>query len=272
MSEEKQEIVKQEVPETSVESQVEGREYSEVEQEAIAQGWNPDGVEGKRTLSAEEFLDRKPLYDRLHKQEKKIKDLDKAISAIQTHEKMVRERMHKDHLEELKAAKKEAFERMDFDSLERIEGQIETAKEEFKTSIKEVQAPEISASEVVQKIVENWASKNSWYEKDPALKKFADAQGILYRQENPNATPDEFLNYIESATKEVFPEKFKNMNRERPAAVEGSVSGARRNPTSAKQRTAKDLPEEAVSVMKTLIRAGAFKSEQDYVNDYFKFN
>ena len=59
------------------------------------------------------------------------------------------------------------------------------------------------------------------------------------------------------------------MNRQKPSSVEGSATGARRTPAASKQKTVKDLPEEAVPVMKTLVRAKAFKSEQDYVNDYF---
>lgn len=261
-------VVDQAVPETAVESEP---EYSEIEQEAIAQGWNPKGVEGKRALSAEEFLDRKPLYDRLHKLEKKNKDLDKAVAAIQAHEKMVRERMHKEHLEELKAAKKDAFERMDFDTLERIDGQIENAKEEFKATVKQIEPPKAEAAEVVQKVVESWVSKNTWYEKDAAMKRYADLEGAAYRAENPEASFDDILSHIEKSTKENFPEKFKNMNRERPAAVEGAAAGARRTSSASKQRTAKDLPEEAVSAMKVLVRAGAFKNEQDYVDDYFKY-
>lgn len=268
MSEELNKVVEQEVPETSVESTSEP-EYSDVEREAIAQGWNPEGVEGKKSLSAEEFLDRKPLYDRLHKQEKKIKDLDKAIQAIQTHENMVRENMHKKHLEELKAAKKDAFERMDYDSLQQIDDKIELAKEEFKTS---QQAPQVAPAEVVQQVIENWVSKNKWYENDPAMKRYADLEGASYRAENPTASFDDILNHIESSTKSNFPEKFKNMNRERPAAVEGSVAGARRTPAASKQHTVRDLPEEAVSVMKVLVRSGAFKNEQAYIDDYFKFN
>lgn len=271
MSEElnKEVEVVQDTPETAVESTPE-IEYSDVEREAIAQGWNPNGVEGKRTLSAEEFLDRKPLYDRLHKQEKKIKDMDKAIQAIQTHEQMVRERMHKEHLEELKAAKKEAFERMDYDTLERIEGEMDKAKEEFKTTQQTI--PKVDPAEIVQKVVESWVSKNEWYESDKVMKRFADGEGADYRKENPDATFEEVLSHIEKATKANFPEKFKNMNRDRPAPVEGSVTGARRSSTASKQKTAKDLPEEAISVMKVLVRSGAFKNEQAYIDDYFKFN
>ena len=53
-----------------------GEDYSDVELEAIEHGWNPDGVEGKRNLSAEEFMDRKPLYDKIHATEKKLRRLE----------------------------------------------------------------------------------------------------------------------------------------------------------------------------------------------------
>ena len=31
-------------------------EYTEIEQEAMGFGWNPEGVEGKKNLTAEEFV------------------------------------------------------------------------------------------------------------------------------------------------------------------------------------------------------------------------
>jgi len=272
MSEAAEEMVEETVLEneevnTVVEEELgEEVEYSEIELEAMEQGWTPDGVEGKRNLTAEEFLDRKPLYDKMHKLEKRLKEQDKKFDAMQQHEKMVRERMHEDHMKELKAAKRAAMEDMDYDKVEQLDDEMLKAKEDYAKTASTPAAPQ---QEDVQEILEGWVEENKWYTEDLKMKRFAEGEGKDYRLMNPDASFEDVLNHIALTVKKEFPEKFQNMNRSKPSSVEGSATGARRSPKAPKQKTTKDLPEEAIPVMKTLVRAGAFKSEQDYVNDYF---
>ena len=253
-----------------VEDVLEGEEveYSDVEKEAMQQGWNPEGVEGKRSLSAEEFLDRKPLYDKMHKLEKRLKDQDKKFDALQKHEKMVRERMHQDHIKELKEAKKSAFEEMDYDAVDRIDDEIHQAKSEYEKGEYSVQTAD-TIEESVEEILEDWVSKNTWYKQDAMLQREAEKEGKLYRMDNPNASFEDVLDYISTEIKQKFPEKFQTMKRSKPSSVEGATTSSRRPAQVAKQKTVKDLPEEAIPVMKMLVRGGTFPTEQDYVNDYF---
>lgn len=241
-------------------------EYSDIELQAMEQGWNPEGAEGKRNLTAEEFLDRKPLYDKMHKLEKRLKEQDKKFDAMQQHEKMVRERMHEDHMKELKAAKRAAMEDMDYDKVEQLDDEMLKAKEEYTKSSETVV---VDTPEEIQATLEDWVDKNSWYADSKVMKRFADGEGQEFRIANPNASFEEVLDHISKTVKKEFPEKFQNMNRHKPSSVEGAAQGGRRTPAASKAKTIKDLPEEAIPVMKTLVRAGAFKSEQDYVNDYF---
>ena len=240
-------------------------ELSETEQDAVAQGWNPEGAEGKRNLTAEEFLDRKPLYDEMHKLKKQMQQQNKKFDAMQKHEGMVRNQMHKDHLKDLETSKRAAYEDMDFDKADKISDEIVDAKVEHAKADEAVVTPQ----ESIQETLEEWVEENKWYKTDDRLQSAAEKEGKLFRYENPNASFDEVLDHISKSVKKDFPEKFQNMNRVKPSAVEGSVQGARRSPAKPKMKTVKDLPEEAVPVMKTLIQAKAFKSEQDYVNDYF---
>lgn len=257
-----------ETEETVVDDYVEEPEYTEVEQEAISQGWNPEGVEGKRNLTAEEFLDRKPLYDKMHKLEKRLKEQDKKFEAMQQHEKMVRDRMHEEHLKELKAAKRAAMENFDYDEVEKLDDEMLKAKEDYaKESVREV--PQVESPEAIQATLEDWVDKNPWYNADKVLKRFAEGEGLDFRKANPDASFEEVLAHISKTVKQEFPEKFQNMNRTKPSSVEGTATGGRRTPAAPKQKTVKDLPEEAISVMRTLVRMGTFKTEQDYVNDYF---
>jgi len=257
-----------ETEEVVVEEVVEEPEYTEVEQEAISRGWNPEGVEGKRNLTAEEFLDRQPIYDELHKVRKKLKEQDKKFEALREHEKLVRERMHEEHLKELKAAKRTAMEEFDYDKVEQLDDEMLKAKEDYaKASIE----PEVvtESPEDIQEAVNSWVEDNPWYNENKVMQRFAYGEGQEYKVQNPSASIEEVLKHISKVVKQEFPEKFSNMKRAKPSSVEGSATGGRRTPASPKQKSVKDLPEEAVSVMKTLVRMGTFKTEQDYVNDYF---
>ena len=239
-------------------------ELSETEQDAVAQGWSPEGAEGKRNLTAEEFLDRKPLYDKMHSLEKRIKAQDKKFDAMQKHEGMVRDRMHEDHIKELESSKRAAYEEMDFDKADEISNEIVEAKVEH-AKVDEV----VDIQEDVQATLEEWVDENSWYKEDDFLQRQAEKEGKVYRLDNPNASFEDVLDHISKTVKKDFPEKFQNMNRQRPTAVDSGAQGARRKPATSKKKTVKDLPEEAIPVMKTLIQAGAFKTQDDYVNDYF---
>lgn len=243
----------------------EEQEYTEIELEAMDQGWSPHGVEGKRNLSAEEFLDRKPLYDKIHRVEKTLKEQDKKFEALRQHEKMVRDRMHEDHLKELKAAKRAALESYDYEKAEQIDDEIFDAR----TQHQQEEKPAVPDVENIQRAVADWTEENPWYMENKVMKRFAYGEGEDYRAENPGAPIEEILAHISKAVKKEFPEKFSNMNRAKPSSVEGSATGGRRTPATPKQKSVKDLPEEAISVMRTLIRGGTFKTEQDYVNDYF---
>lgn len=63
----------------------EEQQYSDIEVKAIEMGWNPEGVEGKRNLSAEEFVDRKELYDSIHSLKKQNKRLEEGYEALRKH-------------------------------------------------------------------------------------------------------------------------------------------------------------------------------------------
>jgi len=76
-----------------------GPEFSEVEQDAMSKGWSPDGVEGKPNLSAEEFVARQPLYDKLHKTDRAMKRVEDQNKAVTAHLEMMRKNLAEDKVE-----------------------------------------------------------------------------------------------------------------------------------------------------------------------------
>lgn len=257
-----------ELEEPEVEEQEEAPEYSASEQEAMNMGWRPEGVEGKRNLTAEEFLDRQKLYDEIKHLKKNSKEMQKAFEALRQHHQRVRESERKKVVEELKLQKRLALETDDYDRVMELDDKISEAKS----------APDVDDLPVVQQpatneAFESWVSENRWYHTDKELRTKADIVGTIYYKENPDAELADVYKYVADTMKKDFPEKFggtpKPQRKPTTAAVDSS---ARRTsaPTKGNSKfAAKDLPEDARTIMRTLVRTGAVTEEQ-YLKEYFE--
>lgn len=234
-------------------------EYNEIEQEAIAHGWNPEGVEGKRNLTAEEFMDRKPLYDDLHSQQRKIKRLEEGMEALKQHNKLIAAKEREKVINELKRAKKLALQEEDFDAVIAIDDKIAETRTEKDAD-----------EEKHNYVFETWVENNSWYSQDPEMKEYADMIGHAYYNRNPTKTVEEVYAYVEKETKTRFADKFhSNTSRSKPAPVEGAATGRRGGKGRTTKYSVSDLPPEHVDIMKALIRSKVFDNEQDYLKEYF---
>ena len=252
-------VVDEEVVDTEISAEG-GEEYSEIEQQAIEHGWKPDGVEGKRNLSAEEFLDRQKLYDDIRFLKKKNKELQTTFEALQTHHSRVKETERAKLLDELKGKKKLAYEIDDIDTVISIDDQIADLKAEEKAE-KAAPAPGNTS-------FADWVADNPWYNTDAELKEEADVLGNGYMAaHNGQASMDDVFAYVEKKIKKLYPEKFKKTAAPRAAAVEGSSR------TAVKPRGSKygesEMPEEDRRIMNTLVRAGTMTKEQ-YLKEYFE--
>lgn len=229
-------------------------EYTEAEIEAMEHGWNPEGVEGKRTLTAEEFLDRQPLYDEQKRLKKEIRELKKGMSAVLEMQEQVRERDRAALIAELNAQKINALENDDYDRVIAIDDQIAEERATAKAN------PPNNAA------FESWVEDNEWYHQDTEMKKYADTIGAGYYQNNPDTPMEDIYEFVAKEVKARFPEKFGNVNRSKPTPVEG----ARRGRAGAKSKhTARDLSEDERRVMRTILRASDKLTEAEYLKQYF---
>ncbi len=246
--------------EISTEEGSETDEYSDIEKQAMEMGWSPDGVEGKRNLSAEEFIDRKPLYDDLHTTKKQIKRLQSDIDNITKYQDRIREDERKKVIEELKASKKQALADEDYDKVVEIDEEIASKREEAK---KEKDTPKNNA-------FDQWVSDNKWYHDDSDMRIVADGLGQSYFQQHPEQDLSDVYDYVSKRMREIYPDKFGNTNRSKPASVEGAQRTAiKRNAKS--KYSAKDLPEEERQIMRTILRTSKM-TEEDYLKEYFSLN
>ncbi|MBT8449327.1 MAG: hypothetical protein KJO69_06535 [Gammaproteobacteria bacterium] len=229
-------------------------EYSEVEQEAIEHGWNPEGAEGKRNLTAEEFMDRKPLYDEIRSTKKQVRRLQEGMDAMKQFQEGIRTREREKTIQELTQAKKVALEAENYDAVVEIDDKI--AQERVQKN-----EPQDNLE------FESWVDNNEWYHQDSDMKQYADTIGAGYYQQNQGKPMSEVYNYVTEEVKKRFPEKFGgNPNRGKPNPVEGATAGRRGN--TSKKYSARDLPEADRGIMKTLLRTSSM-TEEEYLKQYF---
>ena len=119
---------------------LDGETYSAEEQEAMEHGWKPEGAEGKRNLSAEEFLDRQPLYDEMRSLKKQTRKLQEGMKAMEGMHDGIRARERADTIAELTAAKITALENDEYDQVVAIDDRDIPAR-----AAQDAEAPEVDA-------------------------------------------------------------------------------------------------------------------------------
>jgi uncharacterized protein YbdZ (MbtH family) len=239
-------------------------EYNEIEQDAIRKGWKPEGVEGKRNISAEEFLERESLFGRIHKQDKVIKKLESTMDEMTKQHKKIAELERKKVLEELKVKKKDAFENADYTAVLEIDERIDEVKQIKTENI----SHEVPQQDYVHPDFPEWHSRNQWYnaEVEPELYEEAEVIGQGYAIKHPKASAKEVLDYVEKTVKRLHPDKFERSAPTRRSAVEsGQRSSASPRRNADRKPSKKDLSSEQLRVMNRFVSRGVM-TEEEYIN------
>ena len=192
MAEENQNVNTDPIPDTTpISENQESEVVSEptIEDRAREQGWKPkeefDGDTSK-WVSAETFVAKGELIDRIESLGKKLKDSEKTIKMLTEHHAKVKESEFNRAIDFLKKQKKEAYETGDVDKIIEIDDKIAETKE-------------VQKQQRAIDIVENnnaphpdfvsWVTENKWYEKNSEMRADADTFGEAYASNNPNKTP-----------------------------------------------------------------------------------
>lgn len=232
-------------------------EVNPIEERAREHGWLPkeeyDG-DPVKWVDAGEFIRRGELFDKIESQSKELRAVRAALEDLKKHNGRVEEHAYQRALKELKAAKKEAMIDGDIDRVFQIEEQVETLQAE-RQKVDETpppQQPEYNP-EFVQ-----WVNKNSWYERDPELREFADAYGQTLKGQVPSVA----LAKVSERVRKAFPEKFKNSKAEASPSVEGASS--RKSNADAFVLTSEER-----QVMQRFVASGVM-SEKEYIDQLKK--
>lgn len=187
------------------------------EDSARAKGWRPkeEYVGDGDWVDAEEFLRRKPFFDKMSQQRQEIKRLQRTVESMATHyHKSVAAAVDK-AVKNLKVERREAIELGDADRVDAIDAEIAYQQQQMAAQPANTVAPEIV----------DWVAENPWFNNDSDMRSFAVAFNENYLKANPNdiaASLDKTL----SAVKKAFPEKFEQPVRKPIAPASPVESGA----------------------------------------------
>jgi hypothetical protein len=241
-------------------------EPTPVEQDARTQGWVPkEDFTGDEALwiDAAEFVRRRPLFDKIDRQNRELKEVRKTLDQLAAHHAQVRELEYKRALADLKTQKATAFEEGDASRIVEIDDQIDAVKEQQKAhKVEQAQAVQREAAQVHPEF-EAWTNRNTWYESNPIMKAAADTIGRDLAGKMDRA---EVLKEVEKRIRQEFPHKFTNPNREKPGAVEST------SPKGKKSDVDYSPSDFERQVAKRFVRQGVFKNEDEYYKQLKQLN
>jgi len=233
---------------------------SEAEIQAKEQGWVPkDEFNGEEHswVDAGEFLRRGQLFKKIEDQNKQLKDVRFALNEMKKLHANVRETEYKRALDSLREQKITALEEGDAKTVIAVEEKMDLVKQHQIALGKEITAipepelhPEFTA----------WTDRNTWYERFPAMRGYADALGRELASQG--IKPAEVLKQVEVEVRKEFPNRFKNPNQEKANNVEGD--GGNKSSGSSKGF---QLPADERRVMQSFIRNGVM-TESEYIKAY----
>lgn len=238
-------------------------EYTEEQQIAMSKGWIPDGVPGKPQISAEEFLRREELFDKISKQNHTIHKLESAMDEMAKQHSKIAELERQKVLDSLKEAKKQALAEEDYDRVIELDDKIEETR-----NSKEAEESETpKQSQTVDPDFQSWQSKNSWYDadKNPDLFQEATAIGMAFNQ-TTGKVGKELYEHVERVMRRMYPDRLGDNSYTQTAPAVESNARPTRQPRGKKRKfTKSDLNDVQRQVMNRYVRSGVL-TEQEYID------
>lgn len=230
-------------------------QYTEVELKAMDMGWRPkEEFNGDEAdfIDAKEFVNRKPLFDKIETQSRELKNVKKTLDALKAHYTTVREAEYKRALKDLEAKREEAVSNADGAQFVAIDKQIKEIEQQAQEVVSAANTP--SEPEIHPEF-QSWMSQNPWYSAAPHMRTFADLEGA--RLHAQGLSRQEVLRKVVEAVKKEFPNKFRNSNKDDAPNVEES-RGAR----SGGKSDSFELNAQEKKIMNDLVRSGLLTKEK----------
>ncbi len=204
---------------------------SEVEQKAYEMGWRPKGdYVGDHFVDAAEYVNRAPLFERIEKQSKELKELRDMSKATAAHLSSVRKESYETALRDLEARKLQSVQVGDVESFKKTELQTQEIQKKMQED-PAIQAPQVDQAQ--QDAIAGFQERNKgWFNKDTTEnQEMMDAAQFIDQklaqaahEKGVKLSAVEHLKAVEDKVKKLYSYRFENVNTEKPATV--SVSSA----------------------------------------------
>lgn len=211
------EATSQEVQDTSTSEVV--PEISEAEKQARALGWKSkeervaEGKDNQHYVEPEEYVRRQPLFERIERQNKEVRELKERQRQYDQNLAQVRRESYEQALRDLEDKRERAVEEANSIEFRRLDAQHRQLNQQMQQDpiVNRPQTPEINQE------VLDFANKNStWYNdstiENAKMKTIADAtdQALtrVAKLDNRQVNVREHLASIESEVKRLFPHRF----------------------------------------------------------------
>jgi len=241
------------------------------EEEAVAQGYNPD-YDGPNKVDAKTFVekgekiaaiavkDRGVLRDKVEQLEGKVESLTESNREFGKYHKKTIEAQRKANatrIGELEAELAQAVTDGDGQAYTRTRAEIN----DLKTELPQLSDEQANA-QAWDKLATQWVSENQWYNTNPTLATFAD--GLQERVVAEGYNGQAYFTELTRRVKEAFPDDFKNPNRSNANSVE---DGGQISTGDSKEHTYANLPADAKKACDGFVKEG-FMTREDYVAEY----
>lgn len=253
--------------------------------EAESQGWVPkDKYRGNETdwVDAETFVKRgreilpilrknnENLIKELNHTKEQLKEFRQTAEEFKKFQKENYEHKAQEYekqITELKVARAQAITDGDGQKVNALDDAIDEAKEgvkEAKASAKEDAKTVVEQPSSIDPVLQVWLDKHEWFGKDKKLTQMTNALGEVLRIDNPNLQGEKFLEALDEALLEEFPERF-GKKKKAPAGQVESGSGKGRVSSSGKSYD--NLPDDAKKACDRYVKQKLLTKEQ-YLAEY----
>lgn len=231
---------------TSDDTTVTKDEYSDIEKEALKKGWKPSHLfEGNSQdfRSAREYIERSEILHKLSHQNQNVKKLTDTVQELLKVNKNQQDMISKERADYYLQQKREAINNGNVDDAEKFERAYYESQihNNYQQKDKDVNP---SALEFARRNI-NWFN-----DENPEMKEFAIKKEEYLSRLFPDWSDEKRLAETEKAVKEFYPNKFGNVNRETPPAINITSSENLSLKKSKRKITFAQLP----SAYKTVVR------------------
>ncbi|MHB8602186.1 MAG: hypothetical protein ACYC9R_06390 [Nitrosotalea sp.] len=263
-----------EVPEEKSEEKVEDKkapEYTDIEQRAIDQGWQPkekwDG-DPEDHRSAKEYLDRGELLGKIKTQSQQIREVKEMLNHLSVHNQKVYLAGYENAVRQLKQARLNALKEGEVE----VVGQIEDRIEEHNRAIDTIKNTPVvrQQTEDQSPVYQDWLKSNSWYLADESMRHWANGMAIAFANKHKaeGVSEDQIYNHLTKEVREKFPGMFRKAGAPNPDG-EGRQSnrGNTRSAGDEFEALLRDFNEDDARAARNLVKTGVLTKER-YVADY----